>query len=417
VDQTSSPTLEDQVPAERASEGAGKGEDLARDGEPVETRPTEAAKAPVPAEEVGKPLTERKTFCFVAGTPVHTARGLVRIEDICVGDMVLSQPELGGERAYRRVTDTVSFNDKAVFEIALETADGRQEALLATPNHPFWVQELGWRALELVAVGQRLQRGNGEEAKVVSVREAGQPQRVFNFTVDGFHTYYVGQSGVWVHNTDCNPRVEIPDGSRALDDAERKAGDKVLEDLGVKKSIRKAILDTGLLRADLLVPGSSTVARLLHLLVESATSGKARTLKGMTSSRSGRLGNVATRALTLEVSRQLEEKGLEPDFEVKVEVQRKGGTTEDRYIDLVGTTKEGTMDVNQLYQFVKVKQPAQGARTPLGYIELKDGGFVDDSGTSITVEDRELPAAKLIMRGLRRQGLGNVTINFVNTAQ
>ena len=46
--------------------------------------------------------------CFVAGTLVHTKEGLVPIEQIRVGDWVLSQPEQKGERAYKRVVKTFS---------------------------------------------------------------------------------------------------------------------------------------------------------------------------------------------------------------------------------------------------------------------------------------------------------------------
>ncbi len=145
-------------------------------------------------------------FCFVAGTLVHTQRGQLPIEKIAVGEMVLSQPELGGERDYRRVTDTISFDDKNVFEIVFQSSGGSREALLATPNHPFWVQGLGWRALELVEIGQWVQLGSGDEARVVSVRDTGSTQCVFNLTIDGFHTYYVGHAGVWVHNTNCSVR-------------------------------------------------------------------------------------------------------------------------------------------------------------------------------------------------------------------
>lgn len=61
--------------------------------------------------------------------------------------MVLSQPEIGGERALRCVTDTVSFENKSVFELVFEVADGVREAVIATPNHPFWVEGFGWCAL------------------------------------------------------------------------------------------------------------------------------------------------------------------------------------------------------------------------------------------------------------------------------
>jgi hypothetical protein len=52
--------------------------------------------------------------CLVAGTLVHTKDGLKPIEQIQVGDWVLSQPEDKGEQAYKRVVNTFSFEDKAV---------------------------------------------------------------------------------------------------------------------------------------------------------------------------------------------------------------------------------------------------------------------------------------------------------------
>ncbi len=44
--------------------------------------------------------------CFAAGTMVHTDKGLMPIEQVRVGTRVLAQPELGGGRDYRRVTNT-----------------------------------------------------------------------------------------------------------------------------------------------------------------------------------------------------------------------------------------------------------------------------------------------------------------------
>jgi hypothetical protein len=53
---------------------------------------------------------------FVAGTLVHTDKGLVPIEQIKVGDMVLSKPESGeGELAYKPVVNTFVHEDKEVW--------------------------------------------------------------------------------------------------------------------------------------------------------------------------------------------------------------------------------------------------------------------------------------------------------------
>ncbi len=50
--------------------------------------------------------------CFIAGTLVHTKTGLVPIEEIKVGDWVLSPPEMKGDLAYKRVANTFVFEDQ-----------------------------------------------------------------------------------------------------------------------------------------------------------------------------------------------------------------------------------------------------------------------------------------------------------------
>lgn len=68
--------------------------------------------------KVKLPPLDHEPGCFVAGTLVHTKEGLKPIEQIQVGDWVLSKPESGeGEQAYKRVARTFSFEDKAVVRI------------------------------------------------------------------------------------------------------------------------------------------------------------------------------------------------------------------------------------------------------------------------------------------------------------
>ena len=85
---------------------------------------------------------------FVAGTLIHTDKSLVPIQEIKVGDMVLSKPEGGvGEIEYKPVLSTFkSPEKKRVFKVEYfnETADARGEEgrnyILCTSNHPFWVK-------------------------------------------------------------------------------------------------------------------------------------------------------------------------------------------------------------------------------------------------------------------------------------
>jgi hypothetical protein len=94
---------------------------------------------------------------FVAGTLVHTMEGLRPIEQIRVGDYVLSKPESGeGEAAYKKVVNTFEFDDKETWFVSWSdhslfqrlktdiTVDQLIEAhgqsfVVTTPNHPFWV--------------------------------------------------------------------------------------------------------------------------------------------------------------------------------------------------------------------------------------------------------------------------------------
>ena len=38
------------------------------------------------------------------------------------------------------------------------------------------------------------------------VEEFDEPATVYNFQVEDYHTYFVGESAVWVHNKNCKPR-------------------------------------------------------------------------------------------------------------------------------------------------------------------------------------------------------------------
>ncbi len=85
--------------------------------------------------------------CFVAGTRVHTDKGLVPIQDLKVGDMVLSKPENGeGELTYKRVIKTFVRKKQPIWGMVISArvrGDGTQEDdwkyefILTTAGHPF----------------------------------------------------------------------------------------------------------------------------------------------------------------------------------------------------------------------------------------------------------------------------------------
>ncbi len=65
--------------------------------------------------------------CFPAGTLVWTDKGMVPIEQIKVGDKVLSQPETGGEQCYKSVINTFVHEDKILRQISYTSKSSGKE--------------------------------------------------------------------------------------------------------------------------------------------------------------------------------------------------------------------------------------------------------------------------------------------------
>ena len=149
--------------------------------------------------------------CFTADTPVYTDIGMVCIEDVAVGDMVWSRNYDTGEVELKEVLIVwVKQTDELVH---VTTEDG--EIIDTTSNHPFYVDGKGWVAAGDLEVGDELLAADGEHSEVTDVEfeKLDEPVTVYNLVVDDDHTYYVGKSGVLVHNTyktEWGPEHKIP---------------------------------------------------------------------------------------------------------------------------------------------------------------------------------------------------------------
>ena len=139
-----------------------------------------------------------KNMCFVEGTMVLTAAGLVAIESIAVGDMVIATDPETGETAEKQVKNTFVNETE---ELAHVFVDG--EEIVCTPGHKFYAPERGWTSAIKLRAGDKLQLVNGEYVTVEKVQHEllEEPVKIYNFEVEDFHTYYVGTDcSVLVHN-------------------------------------------------------------------------------------------------------------------------------------------------------------------------------------------------------------------------
>ncbi|WP_235946438.1 polymorphic toxin-type HINT domain-containing protein [Saccharibacillus alkalitolerans] len=134
--------------------------------------------------------------CFTAGTQVKTDQGDKNIEDIQVGDKVLSQDDVTGEEGYKTVTATFNHMADEIYTIHV----GDQE-IESTYNHPFWVEGKGWTYVKDLKVGDWLEQADGTKLKIEQIEREQRQARVYNMTVDEFHTHFVSDLSIWVHNT------------------------------------------------------------------------------------------------------------------------------------------------------------------------------------------------------------------------
>jgi hypothetical protein len=84
----------------------------------------------------------------------------------------------------------------------LHLADG--QLIRTTPEHPFWVEELGWTPADMLRAGMRLATLGGEWVSVEEAFDTGEYETVYNCRVAEYHTYFVGDDthvlAVWAHN-------------------------------------------------------------------------------------------------------------------------------------------------------------------------------------------------------------------------
>ena len=133
--------------------------------------------------------------CFVAGTKVPGKDGNFVIEELKKGDLVWSRSESTGEVKLKRVVQTFER-----YSATLVLTFNNGEKIETTEEHPFYVAGKGFVPAGEMGIGTSIVTRAGPAVQLVS-SVPGQVQKVFNFEVEDFHTYFVGSSEAWVHNT------------------------------------------------------------------------------------------------------------------------------------------------------------------------------------------------------------------------
>ena len=136
--------------------------------------------------------------CFTGDTLVATEDGQKRIDEIEIGDKVWAYNVETGETELKEVKNV--FVHDVVGILHLHTTDADIDT---TTNHPFYVIGEGWVAAGDLSAGDEIYLLNGSSAFITGsdFEELDEIIQVYNLEVEGFHSYFVGENSILVHNS------------------------------------------------------------------------------------------------------------------------------------------------------------------------------------------------------------------------
>ena len=140
--------------------------------------------------------------------PVATPTGSQRMDSLEVGDTVIAWDEATQRVVQRAITAVLPHPDDEIATLILST--GR---VTTTPDHPFYTLEAGWVEAGLLRPGMHVKTPTGS-AEFQFVKAHPYSGTLWDLTIEGAHTFFVG-SGAWLVHNSCNPAANREAGKTA----------------------------------------------------------------------------------------------------------------------------------------------------------------------------------------------------------
>ena len=144
-------------------------------------------------------LAHNKGGCFIAGTLVTTDQGFKNIEQIKIGDTVLSYNEITQTNVYSKVAETmIHFVLEPIYTLYIAN-----ETLKVTGIHRFFIKRnnsIAWIHASELQEGDFVLFANGTWNQILKIENRITFRKVYNFEVSNTHNYYVGQNQILAHN-------------------------------------------------------------------------------------------------------------------------------------------------------------------------------------------------------------------------
>ena len=189
-----------------------------------------------PLTPPGRSCGGTRRASFVVGTEVQTPEGLVAIETLREGDLVVARNEEDGVSGLFEVSGVMKRQATDVYWLSLKAPDGKVARLGVTSEHPLFVVGRGWSEVREIAPDDLIRDAALQELAVLAVELDTTPQIVHNLEIAGAHTYFAGELGAWGHNTKTNKQGRVFASEAACDIAKNARGNTSLKG-GSKKRL------------------------------------------------------------------------------------------------------------------------------------------------------------------------------------
>lgn len=136
--------------------------------------------------------------CFDSLTLVLIDSGYMAIDKIDIGQRVWSWDEKKHIKELRLVTDVFHHQRDTLYQVGIGN-----EIINVTSDHPIYSNGR-WTSIKNLHIGEYVELFSGEKAEVESIEFRIGDFKVYNFTVDEFHTYFVSRNSLLVHNGTCD---------------------------------------------------------------------------------------------------------------------------------------------------------------------------------------------------------------------
>jgi len=99
---------------------------------------------------------------------------------------------------------------KPLYVLVVRDARGETETFHATGDHPWLVHSRGWVDTIDLHRGDRIDTASADDLTVVGLTVTPRVERTYNLTVEGWHTFLIGEDRAVVHNACPTPPTASP---------------------------------------------------------------------------------------------------------------------------------------------------------------------------------------------------------------